>query len=234
MAVYTSSRGTVLGGKSSVSTSAATLRAPRVEAPQRLPSASSPTVHIPKTVDLTKPRKITGLGLSKLAIEVGMSRQSVMWKLHRGLTPDQIRDEAGIKVKKKRITKHTDPIDIPLPSGVVATEEEEEEYEEVDEDGKPKKETRFAAETRKQVALANEREILVAQRRGELMARVNVANFLSSTFVAVRDRLMRLGPENQDAFAAAAGGVNAAAVGEAVDRKVREILEELANYEVPE
>lgn len=203
---YVSSRGARLQPSSPSSV------VPTSPQPKRMGRPPSPVVAARRAE-----HKKLNVGVSALAREVGLTNQAVGRKLSMGMTPDEIRMRAGIRVGKdsKNGLLSTQP-KMELDFAVIEAQEE----------------TRHQAERRKEVALANEREIIVAQKRGELIPRTQVMNFVSGRFVALRDRLMRFGQENQDAIAVEAGGEagKAAAVGSYIEGKMREILEDLAEY----
>lgn len=170
---------------------------------------------------------VTGAALAR---EVGLTPQAISWKLKRGMTADQIRGEYA---KKKGLPPPLPAASSPSsPPRVLSITESF-----IDEDGEGSggsgsvlkgRETEYAARGRKEIALANERELLVAQRQGELVPRVAVSQYISGMIVTAKNVLLRIGVEKQDDLAME---TDPARCGEIVTKAVRKALEGLADYE---
>lgn len=82
-------------------------------------------------------------------------------------------------------------------------------------------ETEGSADRRKAIALANERELTVAQKRKELMPVREVNAWFAGCIVGARNVLLRIGPELRDRLAAETDPVQCEAL---VDAEVRRAL----------
>lgn len=108
-------------------------------------------------------------GVNKLALEAGVSAQTVSRKLKQGKTPEQILSEA-IAWKEKQATKST-----ATPS-----------------------ESFTEAQARKERALASLRELELAEKNGQLVDLHQVNAWVSGCIIRARDILLRIAPELRD------------------------------------
>jgi hypothetical protein len=91
------------------------------------------------------------------------------------------------------------------------------------------KESKFLAETRKETALADLRELELAQKRGELAPVVLLNAFMGGCIVKARDRLMRLPGELRDRLAANSDPIQCERM---VEKEIRAALAELKSMEI--
>ena len=111
-------------------------------------------------------------GITKLATELGVSIATVSRKRRQGKTDQQIRDEAAAwKAKQDK----------------EAVKQPDETFSE--------------AARRKEVALADLRELELSVKRGELAPVAEVNAFVSSMILRARDIFTRLAPELRDRLA---------------------------------
>lgn len=82
-------------------------------------------------------------------------------------------------------------------------------------------ETEASADRRKAIALANERELTVAQKRKELLPVRELNTWFAGCIVACRNTLLRIGPEHRDRLAAETDPVKCE---EMIDAEVRRAL----------
>jgi hypothetical protein len=82
---------------------------------------------------------------------------------------------------------------VPPPTKVVA---------EVGPDTVKQRESFYEARERKEIALANEKELMVMMRRGDVAPIVQVNAWFSGCIIKARDILLRMGPELRDRLAA--------------------------------
>jgi hypothetical protein len=113
-------------------------------------------------------------GITKLALELGVSVTTVSRKRKQGKTDQQIRDEAAAWNKKQAKLDHK---------------------------AKQGDETLFEAQRRKEIALADLRELELAVKRGELAPVAEVNAFVSSMILRARDIVSRIAPELRDRLA---------------------------------
>ena len=92
-------------------------------------------------------------------------------------------------------------------------------------------ETHVEALRRKEVALANLKEVELAQRRGDLIPLVQVNAWFSGCIVSARDILLRIGPELRDRLAAC---VDPVVCERMVDEEVRRALGKLRELDLGE
>jgi hypothetical protein len=91
----------------------------------------------------------------------------------------------------------------------------------------PKDETFLEAERRKQIALADLKELELAHKRGELVNKDEVNNFFGGLFLKARDILSHIAPELKDRLAHETDPVQIESL---IDAEVRRALELLAEY----
>jgi len=77
------------------------------------------------------------------------------------------------------------------------------------------------------VAIADLRELEVAQKRGELLPASEVNAFISGMIIRARDILLRIAPELRDRLATCSDAVECERL---IDDEVRRALRELAEY----
>ena len=88
-------------------------------------------------------------------------------------------------------------------------------------------ETLTDAARRKEIALADLRELELAQKRGELVDLAEINAWVAGMIMRARDILMQLSGETRDRLARQKDPVK---VGEVIDKEVRRALRELAEY----
>lgn len=165
-------------------------------------------------------KKLIHSNVSLLARECGVSEAAISYHYNRGKTPDQVREH--FRKSGKVGVPASQALYQPTPKVVAQPSAEDAEVEQ-----SGVAETEYAARRRKEIALANKQELEVAQRMGELVPRVQVNQFIAGQIIRVRDELLKIGPEKQDALAAEG---DAAKCGKIVTDAVRRTLEMMAEY----
>jgi hypothetical protein len=139
-------------------------------------------------------------GITKLASEVGLSVATVSKKRRQGKTEEQIRKEAADWHTKE--TKQ-------------AVKEE------------AGKETFTEAQRRKEVALADLRELELATNRGELANVAEVNAFVSGMIVRCRDLFCRIAPEMRDRLSKETDPIR---IGELIEAEITRALTQLSQF----
>ena len=134
---------------------------------------------------------------SELARRSGYTRQTVIAKLQKGLTQDQILQQA--KDRENNVKRESAAPGAP--------------------------ENFTDAQTRKEIALANLRELEYKVKAGELIQLANVNEWLSTMILRSRDVLLRIAPELKDKLAQEQDPINVELM---IDLEVRRALQELA------
>jgi len=184
-------------------------------------------------------------GVAALSREVGLSTSRITKRLKAGETPEQIRASVqsrgilrggrkGVGTKKLREQAHIDQaaavgkVYMPARGGKRAQII----------DAKPSTsaarspehtlfpppepmESELDARRRKEIALANERELLVAQRAGALVTVATVNQWFAGSILKARDVLLRMGGELAEKLAAEESPANCKAI---VDGEVSRAL----------
>jgi len=144
-----------------------------------------------------KPKNFeTPHGVKELAIKAGCSEATVSRKLKQGKTPQQIIDEAAAW-KEKETDKRK-------PAG---------------------NESFTEAQTRKERALADLRELELSAKRGELVSLVQVNAWVSGMILRARDILLRIGPELRDRLSKESDPIT---VDGLITKEITRALQELA------
>lgn len=137
-------------------------------------------------------------GVNELARECSLSITTVSRKLRQGKTPDQIRQEAKDWHAKERKQK------TPLES-----------------------ESFTAAQTRKERALADLRELELSTKRGELAPIGEINAWISGMILRARDILTRIAPELRDRLAKEIDPIR---VQELIEAEITRALTQLAVF----
>jgi hypothetical protein len=146
---------------------------------------------------MPKPRSFEeNHGVTKLAQQAGVSVTTVSHKLRQGKTPAQILDEAAAW-KEKDVKQRK-------PGG---------------------NESFTEAQTRKETALADLRELELSEKRGELVNLVEVNAWVSGMILRARDILLRIGPELRDRLSKEADPITIQGL---IDGEIKSALAELS------
>lgn len=150
---------------------------------------------------MARPKQLDNdTGAQRLAIELGISTNTVSRKRRAGKTDQEIRDEAA------------------------AWKAKEAKQEKTLKDGK---ESFAEAQRRKEIALADLRELELATGRGELVKLAEVNAWISGMVVRARDILTRIAPELCDRLAKE---TNPQRVRELIELEVNRALTQLSEF----
>lgn len=163
-----------------------------------------------------------------LARELGVSGPAISYHLRKGKSEDEIR--AYLRSDRSQAPNKPSPLPPPSPTPRTARSTRVSPIEEIEDiEGLvgEEMESFSAAERRQKIAMADEREILVAQRAGELIPKIQVQQQISGMIVRARDLIRRIGPEIQDKVAAETDPVKC---GRLISEKADRVLEMLAEF----
>jgi hypothetical protein len=167
-----------------------------------------------------KPKRKTStkseVGVRELARRVGVSGHLVSRKRRQGKSDEQITREAQLRANLLRIQGKSGKAVSIAPTSDWKRRTQEEDVEDF-----------ASAQARKEVALANLRELEEAEKRRNLLPADEVRDAVNGMVIGARAKLLVIGDELADKLASTS---NAIKCREMVDERVAQALAELTEY----